>query len=370
MKKSILVLGVAFGIVLVLYGARGILMPFLFSPQRPSNVQTGIEKVPEGTAAVIAQGLTIPWEVAFLPNKDILVTQRSGELLLIGTDTVYEIEGVAHVGEGGLLGMALHPDFETNRWLYLYFTTQTEQGLENRVERYRFKKNKLSERTLLLSGIPGASFHDGGRIEFGPDGMLYITTGDAGDPDSAQDIHSLAGKILRLRDDGSIPDDNPFSNEVYSYGHRNPQGLTWDSKGRLWSTEHGRSGIQSGFDELNLIEKGKNYGWPVIQGDETKEGMEVPFVHSGANFTWAPGDVEYVKGNFFFGGLRGEALYQVRENSKELTAHFFGEFGRIRAVRLGPDGMLYITTSNRDGRARPKEGDDKIIRLNPNLFEF
>ncbi|MCH7828524.1 PQQ-dependent sugar dehydrogenase [Patescibacteria group bacterium] len=373
MKKTILALGVVLGIALVLYGVRGQLLPFLFSPQAPSKAQTGIERVPEEAIAMIAQGLTIPWEVAFLPNKDILVTQRSGELLLLGEDAVYEIEGVAHVGEGGLLGMALHPDFETSRWLYLYLTTQTEQGLENRVERYRFEENKLSERTLLLSGIPGARFHDGGRIEFGPDGMLYITTGDAGNPDSAQDIHSLSGKILRLNDDGSIPDDNPFLNEVYSYGHRNPQGLTWDNKGRLWSTEHGRSGLQpgqSGFDELNLIEKGKNYGWPVIQGGETKEGMEAPFVHSGADFTWAPGDVEYIKGNFFFGGLRGEALYQVTKNSKELKAHFFKEFGRIRAVRLAPDGMLYITTSNQDGRGRPKEGDDKIIRLDPSLFEF
>ena len=370
MKKIIVVLGIVLGMALILYGGRGVLMPFLFSPQTPEKTQIGIEKAPEEAITIIAQGLIIPWEIVFLPNKDILVTQRSGELLLIGEDTMYEIEGVAHVGEGGLLGMTLHPDFKTNRLLYLYLTTQTKQGLENRVERYRFSENKLLERTTIISGIPGAKFHDGGRIEFGPDGMLYITTGDAGKSDSAQDVNSLAGKILRLNDDGSIPDDNPFLNEVYSYGHRNPQGLTWDSEGRLWSTEHGRSGIQSGFDELNPIEKGKNYGWPVIQGNETKEGMETPFLHSGSNFTWAPGDVEYLNGSFLFTGLRGEALYQVDENSKELKIHFFREFGRIRAVRLGTDGMLYITTSNQDGRGRPKEGDDKIIRLNPSLFEL
>ena len=161
MKKIIVVAGMVLGIIFVLYGARGALMPFLFSPQAPSKEQIGIEKAPEEMIAIIAQGLTIPWEVAFLPNKGILVTQRSGELLLIGTNAVYEIEGVAHVGEGGLLGMALHPNFEANRWLYLYLTTQTEQGLENRVERYRFKNNELSERIVLLSGIPGARFHDG-----------------------------------------------------------------------------------------------------------------------------------------------------------------------------------------------------------------
>ena len=178
MKKIIVVAGMVLGIIFVLYGARGALMPFLFSPQAPSKEQIGIEKAPEETTAIIAQGLTIPWEIVFLPNKDILVTQRSGELLLIGKNVVYEIEGVAHVGEGGLLGMALHPNFKTSRWLYLYLTTQTVQGLENRVERYRFENNELSERVVLLSGIPGAKFHDGGRIEFGPDVLLLEMRGN------------------------------------------------------------------------------------------------------------------------------------------------------------------------------------------------
>jgi glucose/arabinose dehydrogenase len=370
MKKIILTLGVIAGMALALYGAREQFFSFVFSPQAPSKEQIGMQEVLEDAIAVMAENLIIPWEIAFLPNGGMLVTQRTGELLFVGEDKVYEIEGVAHVGEGGLLGMALHPDFKNTHWVYLYLTTQAKQGLENRVERYRIENNELTERAVLLSGIPGARFHDGGRIEFGPDGMLYITTGDAGNPNLAQDINSLAGKILRIRDDGSAPEDNPFANEVYSYGHRNPQGLTWDSKGRLWSTEHGRSGVQSGFDELNVIEKGNNYGWPTIQGDERKQGMETPFLHSGPSFTWAPGDVEYINGSFFFGGLRGEALYRVVEKTKELKAHFFGEFGRIRGVRLGPDDMLYITTSNQDGRGTARVGDDKIIRLNPELFEL
>lgn len=321
---------------------------------------------------VIAENLEIPWEIVFLPDGNILVTERSGSLLRIGKDQQrYSIEGVQHIGEGGLLGMALHPDFEENRWVYLYFTTQTQTGLENRVERYELRDDQLTGRTILLSGIPGAAFHDGGRIAFGPDGLLYITTGDAGDASSAQNPNSLSGAILRITTHGDIPEDNPFGNEVYSYGHRNPQGLTWDERGRLWSTEHGRSGVLSGLDELNLIEKGANYGWPVVEGDETRAGMKSPVLHSGSRTTWAPASAEYWDGSIFFGGLRGEALYEAKlteRGSTVLKTHFFKEFGRVRTVRLGPDNMLYLTTSNRDGRGEIKPGDDKIVRINPKIF--
>jgi glucose/arabinose dehydrogenase len=185
---------------------------------------------------------------------------------------------VHHAGEGGLLGMALHPRFDEHHWIYLYLTTVSDGGAENRVERYTFENDRLSDKKIIIDKIPGANYHDGGRIAFSPDGYLYITTGDAGKSNLAQATDSLAGKILRVHDDGSIPLDNPFHNAVWSYGHRNSQGLAWDDRGRLWATEHGRSGILSGFDELNLIEKGKNYGWPVIQGDESREGMERPIV--------------------------------------------------------------------------------------------
>jgi glucose/arabinose dehydrogenase len=303
----------------------------------------------------------------FLPEGDLLVTERPGTLRRIGKDgRVYTIEGVAHTGEGGLLGMALHPRFQENHWLYLYLTTRSNGALTNRVERYRFEGDVLSQREVIIDDIPGASYHDGGRIAFGPDGYLYITTGDAGSPNSAQDITSLAGKILRLEDDGLVPGDNPFGNAVYSYGHRNAQGLAWDGRGRLWATEHGRSGIRSGFDELNLIEKGKNYGWPVIQGDEEKEGMERPIVHSGPNETWAPAGIAFREGALFFGGLRGESLYEARVDDigeVVLTSHFRGEFGRIRVVVLGPDAALYIATSNTDGRGSPRENDDRLLRV-------
>jgi len=326
----------------------------------------------ENIFEVVADNLQIPWEIAFLPNGDLLVTERPGTLKRIGKESrVYVIEGVRHIGEGGLLGMALHPQFSENRWIYLYLTTSIGDGLKNRVERYRFEEDRLSEKTIIIDNIPGAAYHDGGRIAFGPDGYLYITTGDAGSSNLAQDINSLAGKILRLKDDGSIPPDNPFGNAVWSYGHRNSQGLAWDNRGRFWATEHGRSGIRSGLDELNLIEKGKNYGWPVIQGDERKAGMETPIIQSGPDETWAPAGIVYWNGSLFFGGLRGQSLYEAKifdDDKILLKAHFRQEFGRIRAVVIGPDGYFYIATSNTDGRGDPKPNDDKIIRINPRIF--
>lgn len=322
----------------------------------------------KNTFEIVAENLKIPWEIAFLPGSDLLVTERPGILKRIGKDgRVFVIEGVEHIGEGGLLGMTLHPNFSENRWLYLYLTTKVGDDLKNRVERYRFEGDRLSEKTIIIDGIPGAANHDGGRIAFGPDGYLYITTGDAGSSNLAQNTNSLAGKILRIKDDGSIPSDNPFGNAVYSYGHRNPQGLVWDEKGRLWATEHGRSGILSGLDELNLIEKGKNYGWPIIQGSETRPGMESPVAQSGSDETWAPAGIAFLNGSLFFGGLRGESLYEVKilnDNKISLKVHFQQEFGRIRAVVLGPDGYIYITTSNTDGRGEPRLDDDKIIKVN------
>jgi len=315
---------------------------------------------------VVAQDLDIPWELVFLPDGSMLVTERVGNLVRLRNDTEERmiISGVEHRGEGGLLGMALHPDFENNGFLYLYLTTAEGGGLSNRVERYVFdmENNVLSQKTAIINGIPGAANHDGGRIAFDPDGFLYVATGDAGRESSAQYTDSLAGKILRLEDDGNIPEDNPFGNAVYSYGHRNVQGLAWDDEGRLWATEHGRSGILSGYDELNLIEKGKNYGWPEIQGDETRSGMEKPVAHSGASATWAPSGAAYRDGSIFFAGLRGEALYEYEISENRITEHFKSIFGRLRNAVSAPDGSLYIITNNTDGRGNPKSGDDKIIK--------
>lgn len=335
---------------------------------KPKDISTEIKDL-----EIIAQNLDIPWDIAFLPNGDMLVTERSGKLLKIGAEKklIKEIEGVKHIGEGGLLGLAVHPDFASNNFIYLYFTTQDVNGINNRVERYKFSNDILSQREVILEGIKGSSNHDGGRIAFGPDGFLYITTGDAETPNLAQDKNSLNGKILRVKDDGSIPPDNPFGNAVYSLGHRNPQGLAWDKNNTFWVTEHGPSGAQTGYDEVNIIVKGANYGWPEIYGGQTKENFVSPVIQSGSKDTWAPSGMIFWDGSLFFTGLRGEALYEAKivgGNKLSLVSHFKERFGRIRAVVLGTDGFMYFSTSNKDGRGQEKEGDDKIIKVNPQIF--
>jgi glucose/arabinose dehydrogenase len=361
-KKIISFIVAVFLIVFLFWSCGGVIDHF-YKPTK-TTLQVGVIKNNPGAFVLVANKLRIPWEIAFLPDGDLLVTERPGTLKRIGKiNQDYVINDVAHMGEGGLLGLAIHPQFAKNHWLYLYHT----------VVRFRYVDNKLEEETIIINNIPGGVYHDGGKIAFGPDGYLYITTGDAGNAKLAQDKSSLAGKILRLKDDGSIPVDNPFGNAVYSYGHRNSQGIAWDDKNQLWATEHGRSGILSGYDELNLIQKGMNYGWPVTQGDEQKPGMVSPIMQSGPDETWAPAGIAFLKGTLFFGGLRGESLYAVRIsniNKALLIAYLQKKFGRIRAVVVGPDGYLYISTSNTDGRGQPQLNDDKIIRINLNVFSL
>lgn len=336
-----------------------------------SNVEDGLSNETVQDIEVVADNLDIPWGMAFLPDGKLLVTERAGTLRQISNGQIYTIQGVEHIGEGGLLGLAVHPNFNQNHWLYLYVTTRVNGELMNRVDRYSYENNQLSNRTVILSNIPGAATHDGGALAFGPDGLLYITTGDAQNENLAQDRSSLAGKVLRITDVGQIPDDNPSGNAVYSYGHRNPQGLAWDDKGQLWASEHGRSGTRSGFDEINLIKNGANYGWPIIEGDKTAQGMQLPIVQSGASETWAPASLAYKGGSLFFGGLRGQSLYQavIRDDGKlDLRAHFRSNYGRIRGVVVSPDGHLYIATSNKDGRGDVSPGDDKILKINPKIF--
>jgi glucose/arabinose dehydrogenase len=364
--SALLVIG-----LLVMLGT-GQLRKLFFRPTG-STVERGVES--SGAAreiTTIAQNLNVPWGLAFLPDDDLLVTERPGILQRIGKNQQrYTIQGVTQTSEGGLLGVALDPEFEENNRVYLYMTTQNNEGITNQIERYVLKNDQLSNRKVLLEGIPGSTNHDGGRIAFGPDRLLYVTTGDAGNPELAQDTNSLAGKILRLTTEGSPASGNPFGNEVYSYGHRNPQGLAWDSNGRLWSTEHGRSGVASGYDELNLIKAGGNYGWPEIEGDESRDGMEKPVAHSGADETWAPASLAYANSSLYFAGLRGQSLYEAKinaDNTVVLRAHFSQEYGRLRTV-VEHGGSLYLTTSNTDGRGSPRPNDDKIFRIPLAVFE-
>jgi len=337
----------------------------IISTQTPDLKKQSIE--------VVVQNLDVPWEFVFLPDGNILMTERPGRLLLIGADkAIIEVKGVYPRGEGGLLGLTLHPDYVRNHFIYIYLTSRESGAVVNRVERYTLEQNSLSDRKIIVQDIQGSSNHDGGRIAFGPDGYLYVTTGDAEQPNSAQDIMSRNGKILRVTDEGNIPNDNPFQNAVYSYGHRNVQGITWDSSGRLWATEHGRSGISSGFDELNLIEKGKNYGWPVVQGDEKNNEMVSPIIHSGSNETWAPSGIAYDDNKLFFVGLRGQTLYKAGLNGKTVTylnRYFQNIYGRLRAVHIGPDGYIYVITNNSDGRGKPMENDDKLLKISQNTLK-
>lgn len=353
---------------------------FFFNKEKPTSSPVSIVKQPEQSiledtllSSIAAKDLDTPWSIAFLPNKSFLVTERKGNIWLMdptanpSTILIAKIENAKEIGEGGLLGIVLHPNFATNNFVYLYYTyTQNGENTFNRVVRMVFKDKKLTDEKVIVDKIPGASNHNGGRIKFGPDGSLYIATGDAQNPSQAQNKNSLAGKILRVTDEGKPVLGNPFNNQVYSYGHRNVQGLSWDSNGNLWATEHGRSGVLSGLDELNLIKAGKNYGWPDIEGDEKRQGMETAQKNSGAT-TWAPSGALFIGNSLFYGGLRGQSLYEaIIEDGKviEVKQHFNGEFGRIRDVVLGPDGFLYITTSNQDGRGTPKLSDDKVIKVN------
>lgn len=364
--------GVVAVAVLLGLGAQRLVRSHFFGASEPDNLARGrtvddLERSSRPT--VVATGLEVPWEIRFLPGGDLLVTERAGRLVRLGADgsrrETHPVPDVVQRGEAGLMGMALHPDFASNRQLYLCFTTDLDGGLTNRVERYRYDRG-LRDRTEILTGMPGARFHDGCRLEFGPGGLLYVTMGDATSADRAQDRSSLAGKILRLTDEGDPAPGNPFGSPVYSYGHRNPQGLAFDEAGRLWSTEHGRSGMQSGMDEVNLVQAGGNYGWPVIEGSERRGDMVSPVAHSGPDVTWAPAGAAWGGGSLFFAGLRGQALYEARIGSDvEVVPHFYREYGRLRAVRLGPDGMLYFGTSNRDGRGSPDAEDDRILRIDP-----
>lgn len=312
------------------------------------SVPTDVRNPPR--VEIIAENLSIPWEILFLPDGELLITERPGRVVLLKQGLTIPISGVRHVGEGGLLGAALHPDFTENNFLYLYQTSEAAGSLINRIDRYVLTGSELTFDKTIVNGLPGAMYHDGGRIAFGPDGFLYVTLGDAGNDSAAQDTKSLAGSILRYTAEGEIPADNPFNNAIYSYGHRNQQGLAWDETGRLWSSEHGRSGIRSGFDEINLISPGHNYGWPASEGDEVGVGTDGPVRHSGASTTWAPGGLAYLDGSLYMPGLRGETLYKAELDGTNIISwqeYFVGEYGRLRSVAVGPDNLLYLTTSNR-----------------------
>jgi aldose sugar dehydrogenase len=343
-----------------------------------SNTNFIIEKV--------AGGLEVPWSIVWAPDGRMIFTERPGRVRVVEKGTLnpkplFVVPDVEESGESGLMSVVLHPQFSSNHFIYLSYA-YTGGGVKVRVVRYREAPEGFVDRKVIIEDLPAAQFHAGCRIRFGPDGKLYVTTGDATQRALAQKLDSLAGKTLRLNDDGTVPQDNPFVSqqnarpEIWSLGHRNAQGMDWQPGSNLmFQTEHGPSGFDGpgGGDEVNILEKGKNYGWPTIHHTQTAPGLESPLLEytpacapaSGAFYRASV--FPQFKGNFFFGCLRGERLIRVTLDGRRVVSQedLIKNYGRIRDVAEGPDGYLYFSTSNRDGRGKPVEDDDRILRLVP-----
>ncbi|HEY9803105.1 MAG TPA: PQQ-dependent sugar dehydrogenase [Leptolyngbyaceae cyanobacterium] len=332
----------------------------------------------------VVTGLEVPWGIAFLPNQDMLVTERPGRVRLVRGGKLISKPvatiNVTETGEDGLLGIATHPNFAQNRFFYVYYTADRNGSQVNRVERWRLSENGLtaSRDKIILDNIPVAQFHNGGRIRFGPDGMLYIGTGDAREPESSQDVKSLAGKILRVTPDGQIPQDNPFGKSpVYITGIRNTQGFDWLDKSRLWVTDHGPSGElgRRGHDKASLARAGDNLGWPTIYRCESGEGLVTPSIvwrealPPGGATIYTGNSIPEWKGSLIIATLRSQHLQRVAFNPQspqQVVRHevyLQGKYGRLREAIMGPDGELYITTSNCDGRGNCPSQQDKILRI-------
>ena len=332
------------------------------SPQStPTSSKPGTPRV----VRTLATGLKVPWGVTFLPDGSALVSERdTTRVLAVGDGSVRPVgtvEGVSPQGEAGLLGLAVSPDFATDRLVFAYLTT----AQDNRVVTMTYDGRRLGPPKPVLTGIPNGFVHDGGRLLFAPDGNLFVSTGEAGQDQLAQDRDSLGGKILRITPDGKPAPGNPRKGSpVWTMGHRNVQGLAFDGKGRLWATEFGKDT----WDELNRIDKARNYGWPLEEGRGDDPAYRNPFVQ-WRTADASPSGLAYLDGSLWAGALRGGRLWQIPVAADGRTGRprdfFVGDYGRLRTVVAAPDGNLWVTTSNRDGRGDPAPDDDRILVVSP-----
>lgn len=338
------------------------LVPLVLATALPAAAQANVE--------VVASRLETPWALAFASGGRLFVTERGGRIRLVTgrglQDKPVAVLPVVERGESGLLGLTLDPRFDENGFLYVCYTTSGRGSRPvTRIARLTVRDGAAAHEVAVLDGMPAAWIHDGCRLKFGPDGKLFATMGDAVEPVLAQRRESHAGKILRLNADGSVPADNPFSGSpVYSLGHRNPQGLAWDRKGRLIAAEHG----PSARDEINHIRAGANYGWPVVEGRASDARYADPILESGRE-TWAPSGIAIHGDDLFVAALRGQRLLRVTLGPDleitRVSALLERTYGRLRDVVVGPDGALYVTTSNRDGRGQPAAEDDRVLKVIP-----
>lgn len=377
-KNLILILGVLF---LLSLGCRQSEIQNKQQENSSKNFET--DKKAEYSIEPFVRDLEVPWSIVFTSDTRILVNERPGRLRVIENgvlkkEPLREFNDISNGSEEGLMGLALDPDYNVNKLIYISYAYERDDALWVKVVRFVDNGTSLAEETIIFDGMPAEKYHAGCRLRFGPDKKLYITTGDAGERKLAQDLSKLHGKILRINGDGTIPSDNPFPNSpIWSYGHRNPQGIDWfPGTEVMWSTEHGPSGFDGpgGGDEVNVIVKGQNYGWPEVSHTESKEGMISPILvftpaeAPASGMFYKSGKISDFKNTFLFGCLKGQGIMVVTVDPNDPTKQISfkkiaTKYGRIRDIAEGPDGNIYFSSSNKDGRGNEQDGDDKIYRI-------
>ncbi len=398
MKYSKKCFASSFLLIVLLFNTACADSPAVVASDADFPVVPASKSVPKFRVETVATNLEIVWSIAFAPDGRMFFTERPGRVRVVENGKLraapfFTVPDVELSGESGLMGMTLHPNFAENHFVYLAYAYQDANKNQTvRVARYRETGETLVDAKTIIEAIPASRYHSGTRLKFGADGKLYVTTGDATKQTLAQKLDSINGKTLRLNDDGTIPNDNPFANqkgargEIWTYGHRNAQGMDFHPEtGLMFQTEHGPSIIdgvslfkRTGGDEVNIVEKGKNYGWAKISHSTKREGMETPVIEYSPAVAPASGMFyrgslfPEFKNNFFFGALKGEAIIRLVMDGRRIVSQdklLEKQYGRVREIAEAADGSIYFSTSNRDGRGDPTKEDDRILRLVPNTLK-